>query len=251
MYMFNGYYSSLIVLIPAMIYTMIVQARIHNAFSTYIKIENSKGISGAEAARCMLDANGLQHVQINIDVKRHRDHKRQRFRLRNRAAYERTEVGVLRRGPDRRSENTSRPGENRAEDAEDGFFRNHRRDERKERLPPQPKDPGNRFDRLPDQVQEAAFDVSVRRIRHEVENDRDDKDDSERLLENLPDAVQRHPEHRAPTRLMIRGELHDQAGPLFNRVQRPPEDFRGNENMNEHDRKQQEHNKNTPPAEER
>ena len=66
MYMFNGYYSSLIVLIPAMIYTMIVQARIHNAFSTYIKIENSKGISGAEAARCMLDANGLQHVQINI-----------------------------------------------------------------------------------------------------------------------------------------------------------------------------------------
>lgn len=66
MYMFNGYYSSLIVLIPAMIYTMIVQARINNAFSTYIKIENSKGISGAEAARCMLDANGLQHVQINI-----------------------------------------------------------------------------------------------------------------------------------------------------------------------------------------
>ena len=69
MYMFNGYYSSLIVLIPAMIYTMIVQARINNAFSTYIKIENSKGISGAEAARCMLDANGLQHVQINILIK--------------------------------------------------------------------------------------------------------------------------------------------------------------------------------------
>lgn len=64
--MFGGYYSSMVVLIPAMIYTMIVQARIKNAFSTYIGIENSHRISGFDAARKMLDANGLQIVTINI-----------------------------------------------------------------------------------------------------------------------------------------------------------------------------------------
>ncbi|ASS38061.1 zinc metallopeptidase [Mogibacterium pumilum] len=64
--MFGGYYSSMIVMIPAMIFTMIVQARIKRAFSTYIDIENSKRITGFEAARRMLDANGLQQVPINI-----------------------------------------------------------------------------------------------------------------------------------------------------------------------------------------
>lgn len=64
--MFGGYYSSMIVLIPAMIFTMIVQARIKRAFSTYIEIENSKGITGYVAARRMLDANGLQQVPINM-----------------------------------------------------------------------------------------------------------------------------------------------------------------------------------------
>ena len=64
--MFGGYYSSMIVLIPAMIFTMIVQARIKRAFSTYTDIENSKGITGFEAARTMLDANGLQQVSINV-----------------------------------------------------------------------------------------------------------------------------------------------------------------------------------------
>lgn len=63
--MFGGYYSSMIVLIPAMIFTMIVQARIKRAFSTYIDIENSKKITGFEAARRILDANGLQQVPIN------------------------------------------------------------------------------------------------------------------------------------------------------------------------------------------
>lgn len=64
--MFGGYYSSMVVLIPSMIYTMIVQARIKNAFATYTEIENSNRITGFEAARRMLDANGLQNVVINM-----------------------------------------------------------------------------------------------------------------------------------------------------------------------------------------
>ncbi|MBQ6621463.1 MAG: zinc metallopeptidase [Mogibacterium sp.] len=61
-----GYYGSMIVLIPAMIFTMIVQARINSAYSTYSRVENSHHISGAQAARMVLDANGLSHVPINI-----------------------------------------------------------------------------------------------------------------------------------------------------------------------------------------
>lgn len=61
-----GYYSSMIVLIPAMIFTMIVQDRIKRAYSRYSQVENSRRLTGAQAARMMLDANGLSGVPINI-----------------------------------------------------------------------------------------------------------------------------------------------------------------------------------------
>lgn len=61
-----GYYSSMIVLIPAMIFTMIVQGRIKRAYSRYSQVENSRRLTGAQAARMMLDANGLSGVLINI-----------------------------------------------------------------------------------------------------------------------------------------------------------------------------------------
>lgn len=61
-----GYYSSMIVLIPAMIFTMIVQGRIKRAYSKYSQVENSRRLTGAQAARMMLDANGLSGVPINI-----------------------------------------------------------------------------------------------------------------------------------------------------------------------------------------
>lgn len=61
-----GYYSSMIVLIPAMIFTMIVQGRIKRAYSRYSQVENSRRLTGAQAARMMLDTNGLSGVPINI-----------------------------------------------------------------------------------------------------------------------------------------------------------------------------------------
>ena len=61
-----GYYRSMIVLIPAMIFTMIVQGRIKRAYSRYSQVENSRRLTGAQAARMMLDANGLSGVPINI-----------------------------------------------------------------------------------------------------------------------------------------------------------------------------------------
>lgn len=61
-----GYYSSMVVLIPAMIFTMIVQGKIKRAYSRYSQVENSRRLTGAQAARMMLDANGLSGVPINI-----------------------------------------------------------------------------------------------------------------------------------------------------------------------------------------
>ena len=61
------YYDySWFVLIPAILLTMITQARINNAYRTYSQVPVSTGITGAEAARAMMDANGLSGVAINI-----------------------------------------------------------------------------------------------------------------------------------------------------------------------------------------
>ena len=67
--MYGGYYYyyySWIVLIPALLFTFVAQARINSAYRTYSDIRISTGITGAEAARRMMDANGLSGVAINI-----------------------------------------------------------------------------------------------------------------------------------------------------------------------------------------
>jgi len=63
--MFLTYYSSMIILIPAMILAMVAQASVKNNFAKYSKIRNMRNISGAEAARRVLDSNGLNSVVIN------------------------------------------------------------------------------------------------------------------------------------------------------------------------------------------
>ena len=67
--MYGGYYYydySWIVLIPALLFTFVAQARINSAYRTYSDIRISTGITGAEAARRMMDANGLTGVAINV-----------------------------------------------------------------------------------------------------------------------------------------------------------------------------------------
>ena len=67
--MYGGYYyydMSWIVLLPAMLFTFICQARISSAYRTYSQVANSRRITGAEAARMMMDANGLSDVRINV-----------------------------------------------------------------------------------------------------------------------------------------------------------------------------------------
>ena len=64
--MYYYYDYSWIVLIPAMIFTFICQARINSAYRTYSQVPCSTGVTGAQAARAMMDANGLSGVAVNI-----------------------------------------------------------------------------------------------------------------------------------------------------------------------------------------
>ncbi len=59
-----GYYSSLWILIPAMIFTIIMQAKVKTAFNRYSQVATDKGMTGAQAARYILDQNGLTDVAI-------------------------------------------------------------------------------------------------------------------------------------------------------------------------------------------
>ncbi len=64
--MYYYYDYSWFVLIPAIIFTMLCQARINSAYRTYSQVRCSTGVTGAQAARAMMDANGLTGVAINI-----------------------------------------------------------------------------------------------------------------------------------------------------------------------------------------
>lgn len=64
--MYYYYDYSWFILIPAMLFTFLCQARINNAYRQYSQVPCSKGITGAEAARAMMDANGLSGVAINV-----------------------------------------------------------------------------------------------------------------------------------------------------------------------------------------
>ena len=60
-----GYYTSMILLIPAMILSVVASSRVQSAFKRFSQVADIRGLTGAQAARMMLDANGLGDVQIN------------------------------------------------------------------------------------------------------------------------------------------------------------------------------------------
>ncbi len=55
---------TLLVLLPALIFTIYAQTAVHSAYDKYSRIPTSRGMTGAEAARRILDANGLHHIRI-------------------------------------------------------------------------------------------------------------------------------------------------------------------------------------------
>ena len=55
-----GYYTSMILLIPAIILSIYAQGKVQSAYRTYLNVQNSRGITGAEAAQRILQFNDLQ-----------------------------------------------------------------------------------------------------------------------------------------------------------------------------------------------
>jgi len=53
-----------LLMLVAIVISFFAQAKVKSAYSKWDKVRNSRGITGAEAARRILDANGLQHIQI-------------------------------------------------------------------------------------------------------------------------------------------------------------------------------------------
>ena len=59
------YYDwSYILLMVAFVFSMIASAGVRNTFNRFGQVQNLRGLTGAQAARIMLDANGLEDVEI-------------------------------------------------------------------------------------------------------------------------------------------------------------------------------------------
>jgi len=71
MYWFD---SSFIILIPAMIISMYAQFKVKSAFSKYSEIRSINGYTGAQAARALLDSQGLYDVPVEVVSGRLTDH---------------------------------------------------------------------------------------------------------------------------------------------------------------------------------
>ena len=56
--------TTILVLIPAMIFAFWAQMRVNSTFKKYAKVPSRRGLTGAEAARRVLDANGLRHITV-------------------------------------------------------------------------------------------------------------------------------------------------------------------------------------------
>lgn len=61
-----GYARYLIFMLPAILLGMYAQAKVKSTFAKYNKINNSRGISGAQMARMILDNNNLQNIRVEM-----------------------------------------------------------------------------------------------------------------------------------------------------------------------------------------
>jgi len=65
---------TLILLVPALLLGIYAQAKVSSSFSRYSQIRSARGMTGAQAARAILDAAGLVHVDIQVAGARLSDH---------------------------------------------------------------------------------------------------------------------------------------------------------------------------------
>ncbi len=65
MYFYGFDLTYFILVIPAMIFAFWAQANVKSTFSKYTKVVSKRGMTGFDAARRILDANGLSNVRIS------------------------------------------------------------------------------------------------------------------------------------------------------------------------------------------
>lgn len=63
---FGMFDPTVVILIPAMIFALYAQSKVRHAYNKYQRVGNRRGITGRQAARMILDANGLYHVPIEM-----------------------------------------------------------------------------------------------------------------------------------------------------------------------------------------
>ena len=82
----------IVLVLPAVILSLWASWNVKRTFKKYAKVENSRGLTGADAARRVLDANGLRDIPVSFkaagpegrtdsstDVFRHRSQRAHRL----------------------------------------------------------------------------------------------------------------------------------------------------------------------------
>lgn len=59
-----GYFSYLLFMLPALLLGLWAQAKVKGTFKKYSRIGNSRNMTGAQAARMILDRNGLRNIAV-------------------------------------------------------------------------------------------------------------------------------------------------------------------------------------------
>jgi len=94
---FGIFDPTVVILIPAIILTLYAQAKVKNAYRRYLRVPVKRGITGRQAARMILDSNGLYHVPVEMTagyLTDHYDPRRDVMRLSS-AVYNGTSVASV------------------------------------------------------------------------------------------------------------------------------------------------------------
>lgn len=92
-----GYFSYLLFMLPALLLGLWAQAKVKSTFAKYSRITNSRQMTGEQAARMILDQNGLRYVRIERvggKLSDHYDPKEEVIRLSN-DVFGSTSIGAI------------------------------------------------------------------------------------------------------------------------------------------------------------
>lgn len=72
---------TMLILIPGLIIAAYAQSKVSSTYNRYLRVPNTRGLTGAETARHILDRNGMNHVQIELVGGKLTDHYDPRKRV--------------------------------------------------------------------------------------------------------------------------------------------------------------------------